>query len=98
MVANGVPGQLVRAGHITYKYDSKTNPLFGQKDLLVLLLQSASKNNIIQEDHFDEHLTLEDRFTYNYTYKTNGLPQRAEVINGLPDENPTTSQVEYVYQ
>lgn len=41
MTANGEPGHMERAGHITYQYDQKSNPLYGQRDLLVLFWQGA---------------------------------------------------------
>ena len=98
MAATGVPGQLVRMGHVIYTHDAKVNPLYVHKDLLTLLLQSVSKNNTIQEDHFDSNLALEERYVYTYSYKANGLPNHAEVKKGLPGQDPVTSQLEFIYK
>jgi hypothetical protein len=90
--------RLDRLGHVKFLHDTKTNPLYEQKDLLELLLwQSVSQNNIRQEEHFDASLVLEDRYTYTYTYKSNGLPESAEVKNGLPGSTPATSRVDFIY-
>jgi hypothetical protein len=97
-IATGEPGHLERMGHVEYQFDAKINPLHEQKELLALLYQSSSKNNIIKEDHFDSDLVLEDQFNYTYTYKSNGLPQSAEVKNGLPGQPPVISKVEYSYK
>ena len=97
-IASGEPGHMVRMGHVEYHFDAKVNPLYDQKELMALLYQSASKNNITKEDHFDAQLTLEDQYNYTYTYQSNGLPQSAEVKNGLPGQPPVSSQVKYIYK
>jgi hypothetical protein len=98
MIATEQIGHLERLGHVETKYDSKTNPLYAQKELMTLLLQSASKNNVIQEDQFDANLLLEDRYIYTYTYKANGLPNHGEVKIGLPGQPPTISAVDFIYK
>ncbi len=97
LMAGGTPGQLLRSGHVIGEYDNKTNPLFEHRDLLALLLQPVSKNNITLENHFDENQQLEDRYTYTYTYKANGLPERAVVKNGLPGAPVNTSNIIFTY-
>jgi hypothetical protein len=97
MIANGEPGQMVRSGHVTYQYDEKTNPLYSQKQLLALFWQVPSKNNITVENHFDADQQPEDKFVYNYTYNSNGLPKSAVVTEGLPGQPQVTSTVQYVY-
>lgn len=94
----GEPGNMQRIGHLTYEYDTKVNPLHAQKELLALLLQGASKNNVIKEDQFDSDLQLEERTTYTYTYKTNGLPAQAEVKKGLPGQAPAVSELKFTYK
>lgn len=98
MMANGVPGQLVRAGHVTFEYDQKTNPLYAQNEILALFWQGAAKNNIKKEEHFDSNLQIEDRYVYTYTYKTNGLPENAVVKSGLPGQPEVTTNIQYTYQ
>jgi hypothetical protein len=98
MAANGQPGQLIRMGHIAYTHDTGTNPLYEHKDLLALLFQSVSKNNIIQEDHFDSNLVLEDGYVYTYSYRLNGLPDHATIKQGLPGQQPVSSQLEFKYR
>lgn len=98
LMATDQLGTLNRVGHIDYQYDNKTNPLLAFKDLFLLFWQAPSKNNVIQEDHFDENLQPEDRFVYTYTYKSNGLPDHAEVKEGLPGGPVTTSQVNFTYK
>ena len=88
MMTDGVPGHMVRAGHVTFQYDQKTNPLHTHRDLLNLFWLSSSKNNITREDHFDSNLQLEDQYVYTYTYKANGLPEKAQVKVGLPGQPP----------
>lgn len=98
LMATQVLGTLTRVSHMDYQYDNKNNPLLAYKDLFALLWQAPYKNNIVQEDQFDETQQLEDRYTYTYTYKSNGLPQHAEVKNGLPGGPLTTTQVDYIYK
>ncbi len=97
-MSTAVPGQLVRAGHVTFQFDQKTNPLYANRDFLALLWQAASKNNVTKEEHFDANLQLEDVFTYVYTYKSNGLPEKATVSNGLPGQPPVISDVSFSYE
>ncbi|MEI9810937.1 MAG: hypothetical protein WDO16_25350 [Bacteroidota bacterium] len=97
LLATGVPGQMVRAGHVTCQFDEKVNPLYEHRDFLALLWQAASKNNIIREDHFDANLTLEDIYNYVYTYKANGLPEKAVVTSGLPGQPPVTTALNFIY-
>jgi hypothetical protein len=97
-LATGEPGRMDRAGHIAYSHDAKTNPLYAHKDLLSLFWLAVSKNNITEENHFDENLRPEDRFTYAYNYKSNGLPEQATVKQGLPGRPVTTSQVDFIYK
>lgn len=98
LMASGEPGHMERSGHITYQYDQKSNPLYAQRDLLVLFWQGASKNNIKVEDHFDADLQPEDKFVYDYEYNNNGLPKSAVVKQGLPGQQPATSNVSFIYQ
>ncbi|MBL7744832.1 MAG: hypothetical protein JNN00_15270 [Chitinophagaceae bacterium] len=98
MMANGVPGHLVRAGHVKYEFDTKTNPLYEHRDFLALLWQGVSRNNITKEEHFDATQVLEDVYSYVYTYKANGLPESAVVTIGLPGQTPTTSALNFLYQ
>jgi hypothetical protein len=98
MVTNGVPGQLVRSGHVNLQYDQKTNPLYAQRDILILFWHAVSKNNIKGEDHFDATLQLEDKFAYNYTYNSKGLPTGAVVTQGLPGQPPVVTNLQYSYQ
>ncbi len=98
MIASGEPGHMERSGHITYQYDQKSNPLYAQRDLLVLFWQGASKNNIKVEDHFDADLQPEDKFVYDYEYNNNGLPKSAVVKQGLPGQPPVTNNVSFIYQ
>lgn len=93
-----IPGQLRRSGHVEFTYDDQVNPLFEHKQLLALFWETVSSNNILQENHFDPTLTLSDHFAYNYTYKNNGLPEKATVTIGLPGRPTTTSIFTYRYQ
>ncbi len=92
------PGQMIRAGHVDLQHDTKNNPLFAYKDFLALLWQGPSKNNVTVESVFDENLVLEDKYVYTYTYKANGLPEKANVVIGLPGQPGSTSTVGYTYQ
>ena len=98
MMANGIPGQMRRAGHVDFTYDQKSNPLYIHKDLLALFWQGASKNNIVKEEHFDDKMVIEDKFEYTYTYNSNGLPEKAVVKSGIPGQTQTTTNVFYSYQ
>ncbi|MBL7741651.1 MAG: hypothetical protein JNK14_20700 [Chitinophagaceae bacterium] len=98
MMTDGVPNHLVRAGHVTYQFDSGTNPLYEHRDFMALLWQGVSKNNITREEHFDAAQTPEDLYTYVYKYKPNGLPESAVVTIGLPGQTPTTSALNFLYQ
>lgn len=97
MMANA-EGQMERSGHTTYQYDQKTNPLYQYRDLLALFWQSASKNNITVESEFDSEQQPSDKFTYTYTYKSDGLPEKGTVTQGLPGQQPVTSQLNFKYQ
>lgn len=94
----GEPGYMERAGHITYQYDQKNNPLYANKNLLTLFWQAVSKNNIKVEDHFDAQLQPEDKFVYEYQYNNNGLPASASVKQGLPGQSGSDSQLHFSYQ
>lgn len=98
LMATGVSGQLVRAGHIAYQFDQKQNPLYEHRDFLALLWQGVSKNNITREEHFDAGQNLEDIYTYLYTYKANGLPEHAVVTTELPGQPPATTNLDFIYQ
>jgi hypothetical protein len=97
-MAAGEPGQLLPAGLTTYEYDQKANPLYQYRELLALFWQSPSKNNITVESEFDGDHQLTDKFTYTYTYKSNGLPEKGTVKQGLPGQDPVTSQLTFTYQ
>lgn len=92
------PNHLERSGHIKYEYDQKSNPLYAHKDLLALFWQAATKNNVTVENHFNSDQQPEDKFVYTYTYKSNGLPEKAIVKQGLPGQEPVTHQLTYTYQ
>jgi hypothetical protein len=98
MAGTDTPGHMVRAGHAEMQYDQKTNPLYVHKDFLVFLWQGISKNNAVVENIYDAQLTLEGRYQYEYTYKSNGLPEKASVQIGLPGEPGTTSTVGFTYK
>ncbi|HRO48367.1 hypothetical protein [Agriterribacter sp.] len=98
MVATNRPGYMVRAGHAEMQYDQKINPLYTHKDFLLLLWQGPSKNNVIVENIFDAQLTLEDKYQYEYTYKTSGLPEKAQVKIGLPGNPVTMGSVGFTYK
>ena len=98
MMATDVLGNLEPAGHTLYQHDDKVNPLFPYKDILALIWVAPSMNNIKQEDHFDADQQLEDRFTYTYTYKANGLPDHGESKSGLPGGPVTTTQIDFIYK
>ncbi|MFT3675610.1 MAG: hypothetical protein QM781_06900 [Chitinophagaceae bacterium] len=97
-VRAAIPGQLKRSGHVDFTYDDQTNPLFEHRQLLSLFWETVSSNNILQENHFDAALALSDRFAYNYTYKSNGLPEKATITIGLPGQPSSTSMLSYRYQ
>ena len=98
MVGTDTPGYMVRAGHAELQYDQKTNPLYAHKDFLLFLWQGPSKNNAVVENIYDAQLTLQDRYQYQYTYQSNGLPEKASVQIGLPGEPVTTSAVGFTYK
>lgn len=98
MIGTGVPGQMVRAGHVNLQHDNKTNPLFEYRNFFALLWQGPSKNNVTVEDVFDENQVQTDKSVYTYTYKINGLPDGATVKNGMPGEPQTESTVGFVYK
>lgn len=98
MMANGTPGQLRRAGHVTSQYDRQTNPLFEHRDFLALLWQGVSVNNPVREDHFAANSTLEDRYDYVYTFNAANLPQKATVTKGLPGQPGTVTAISFLYQ
>ena len=97
-LANGEPDHLERTGSVKFEYDQKTNPLYAHKDLLALFWQVPSKNNVTVENHLDAQMQPEDKYVYTYTYKANGLPEKATVKQGLPGEEPATSQLGFIYQ
>ncbi|MFY7900923.1 MAG: hypothetical protein ACOVNY_12115 [Chitinophagaceae bacterium] len=90
--------QMVSSGYVEFTYDNKPNPLHSQKEVLSLLLQPSSKNNVATERHYDENGTLEDVVTYTYTYNTSGLPTSAVVKSGLPNQPVTTTNLLIIYK
>lgn len=95
---NGVPNTLNRAGHVNVQFDTKPNPLYEHRDFLALLWQPAAKNNPVKEEHFAANFTPEDVYNYAYTYKANGLPEKATVTVSSPGQPQTTSALNFVYQ
>lgn len=91
-------GQLEAASTSTFQHDQKTNPLYQYKEILWLLWQPVSKNNVIEEKQFDEEQQLTDQYLYTYTYNGNGLPTLATVKEGLPGETPVNSEVAFIYE
>lgn len=98
MMATGEPGQLNRAGAVTYQYDQKTNPLYEHRQLLAILWQSVSKNNITVENHVNAQNQPEDKYVYTYTYNTKGLPEKAAVKQGLPGGEQSDSEIKFSYK
>lgn len=98
MIAGNQPNLLVRAGSVNMQYDNKVNPLYKHKDLLLMLWQVATKNNVTAEDHFDADLNLEDKYAYTYDYLSNGLPKNAQVKKGLPGQPSETININYIYE
>lgn len=92
------PNQLTRYGHVEYQYDSKKNPLHEHRELLLMMLQTVSKNNPTQELHYDDSQTLEQRYRYSYTYKSNDFPASAILKEGITDANSTETQLVFFYQ
>ncbi|MBN8674755.1 MAG: hypothetical protein J0L56_11510 [Chitinophagales bacterium] len=98
MMNNGVPNTLNRAGHVDVQFDTKPNPLYEHRNFLALLWQPAAKNNPVKEEHFAANFTPEDVYNYAYTYKANGLPEKANVTITSPGQPQTTSALNFVYQ
>lgn len=98
MSAGDIPGRLVREGHIAYTYDEKENPLYTSRELLLLLMQTVSKNNVIKEEYYNQDLVMEDRYRYTYTYKENGLPLKAVIRTGTDDSDTGQKEVRYFYR
>lgn len=98
MMNMGVPNTLNRAGHVNVQFDTKINPLYEHRDFLALLWQPASKNNPVREEHFAANFTPEDVYNYVYTYKANGLPEKATVTINTPGQPQTTAALNFVYQ
>lgn len=98
MMSTGEPGQMALASRTKYEYDQKISPLYQYKELLALFWQSPAKNNITVESEFDSDDQPSDKFTYTYTYKSDGLPEKGTVTQGLPGQQPVTSQLSFKYQ
>ncbi|MDB5196475.1 MAG: hypothetical protein JWP88_846 [Flaviaesturariibacter sp.] len=96
-MAMGINGQLSSTGYVTMEYDNKTNPLNAHSDLMALFWQPAPKNNVTLEKHYDENGVLEETHTFAYTYKANGLPEKAVESIQQTGQATTTSTITYTY-
>ena len=98
MMTDGVPGRMVRAGMDRYDYDEKASPLYAQKELLAILWQAASKNNVKFEREYNAAGTIQKETFLNYSYNAAGQPLTAAVkvqVPGKPEEN---KQVTFSYE
>jgi hypothetical protein len=95
---NPLTGQLELTGSTDYVYDSKTNPMHAHKNLMYLLLQNTSKNNITKETERDDQNAVSETTEYVYTYNSQSLPQTAAVKTTTPGSQPVNSTMVFSYQ
>lgn len=98
MMTDGKPGHMVRAGMDRYDYDEKNSPLYAQKELLAVLWEAASKNNVKFEREYDAVGNIQKETILNYTYNAAGQPVTAAVKvqgPGIPEEN---KQISFIYE
>jgi hypothetical protein len=98
MMTNGVPGHMVRAGKDSYDYDEKASPLYAQKELLAILWQSASKNNVKFEREYDAVGNIQKETFLNYSYNAAGQPLSAAIKIQAPGEPEENKQVTFTYE
>lgn len=98
MMTDGVPGHMVRAGMDRYDYDEKASPLYAQKELLAILWQTASKNNVKFEREYDAAGNIQKETFLNYNYNAAGQPLSATVKIQVPGEPEENTQVNFTYQ
>lgn len=95
---NPLTNQLEFSGQSDMTYDDKENPLFPLKDLLTVLLQRVTRNNVVREVEQDENGQVVETREYAYTYNANGLPATANVRATQPGAQPVTTTIAYTYR
>jgi hypothetical protein len=95
---NPLTDQLEVTGSTEYVYDSKTNPMHAHKNLMYLLLQNISKNNITKETERDELNAISETTEYTYTYNSQSLPQTAIVKTTTAGNPSVNSTMVFSYQ
>lgn len=98
MMADGEPGHMVRAGMDRYDYDEKASPLLAQKELLAILLEAASKNNVKFEREYDAVGNIQKETFLTYTYNAAGQPLTAAVKVRVPGEPEENKEVSFSYE
>jgi hypothetical protein len=95
---NPLTDQLEVTGSTDYQYDAKTNPMHVHKNLMYLLLQNISKNNITKETEHDDKNAVTETIEYAYTYNSHNLPQSAAVKTTTAGSQPVNSTIVFSYQ
>jgi len=71
MMADGAKGKLTYAGSNKMDYSSSINPLYEYNNLLMLLWQPASKNNVATERRYNKNHNASAKNNYYYTFQNN---------------------------
>jgi hypothetical protein len=95
---NPLTGKLEVTGSTDYQYDTKNNPMHAHKNLMYLLLQNISKNNITKETERDDENAVSETIEYVYTYNSHNLPQTAAVKTTIAGGQPVNSTIVFSYQ
>jgi hypothetical protein len=95
---NPVTGRMQPAGFVILKYDNKPNPFAGNKDLMMVLLQSVSSNNVIREDYFDNDIYPQQTIETEYIYNSSQLPVKATKKQTSPGKEPFVETAIYSYK
>lgn len=97
-LVNPLTGQLQPAGFVIKKYDNKPNPFAGCKELMMVLLQPISSNNVTREDYFDTDVHPQETIETEYIYNNNNLPVKATVKETSPGKEPAVEIAIYSYK
>lgn len=98
LITNPVTGQMHSRGFVIREFDDQINPLSEISDLMLLLMQPVSANNVTRENYYNSKIEEQRAIETNYTYNASQLPVSATFTESSPDKGKVYRQVKFSYQ
>jgi hypothetical protein len=96
-LANPVTEHMQLTGFVFREFDHHVNPFSGISDVMMVLLQPVSANNVIREKNFNTDKKVQEMTETDYTYDTRKLPVRATVKESLQGKDPMIRLAQFSY-